>query len=54
MRSKNSSNAFVPSSSREDVQMRMKKMSWWEKNLLCQNIVIRNGQYDAYWAQACH
>jgi hypothetical protein len=46
-RIKNASNAFVPSS-QAFVQRQMKKMPWWKKALLCMNIDIRHGQYEAY------
>ena len=45
---KHASNAFRVSSYRQEVRSKVKKLSWFQRTLLCMNIDIRKGQYENY------
>jgi hypothetical protein len=45
---KNPSNAFVPSSSKEEAKFKMKKLTWWQRNILCMNVDINKKLHDIY------
>jgi hypothetical protein len=45
--SKNASNAFVPSS-RVEIKANMKKLSWWERYVLCMNVDIDKKLHSQY------
>jgi hypothetical protein len=46
-RIKNASNAFVPSS-RVEIKTNMKKLSWWERYVLCMNVDIDKKLHSQY------
>jgi hypothetical protein len=46
-RIKNASNAFVPSS-RAEIKTNMKKLSWWERYVLCMNVDIDKKLHSQY------
>jgi hypothetical protein len=46
-RIKNASNAFVPSS-RVEINANMKKLSWWERYVLCMNVDIDKKLHSQY------
>jgi hypothetical protein len=46
-RIKNASNAFVPSS-KVEIKANMKKLSWWERYVLCMNVDIDKNLHSQY------